>query len=190
MKPMVTDWIMVVITAIYVIATICITKSNKESASASKEQLKESIKQFDEMRRLSSLPFLQLELNGVKDRATDYIIELPINKGAPVDLFSQVCMLRNIGNGTAMNVVYSWECKEYEITNIDYPPVNAIRYGDSYKVELLISKTEANEKTTGVLTFSYQDLVENEYKQAMYLSCIGYDIAIDTDVPRLVYNPD
>ena len=61
-----TDRIMVAITAVYAIATIFITISNIVSADASRKQVKESRIQFDEMRRLSSLPFLQIELNGKK----------------------------------------------------------------------------------------------------------------------------
>lgn len=42
-----TDWLMVIITAVYVIATIFIMKANKESAAATKEQLEESKRQFN-----------------------------------------------------------------------------------------------------------------------------------------------
>ena len=187
---MITDWIMVAITAIYAIATIFITKSNYVSADASKKQLKESRMQFDEMRRLSSLPFLQIELNGKKDCSVEYTLELPIGNNPPGDLFSQVGVLRNIGNGTAMNIVYSWECKEIEAKNIDCLSVNAIRYGESYKIELLTTKTKNDKEVKGKLTFDYQDLIGNEYEQTMYISFCGYDITIETDIPKLAFEPE
>lgn len=49
--PSVTDWIMVGITAVYVIATICICYANFKSAKAAKAQLEESRAQFEESRR-------------------------------------------------------------------------------------------------------------------------------------------
>ena len=42
----ITDWLMVIITIVYVIATIFICRANIKSAEATKEQLKESQKQF------------------------------------------------------------------------------------------------------------------------------------------------
>ncbi len=43
-----TDWLMVIITTIYVIATIFICKANLKSAEATKEQLEESKRQFEQ----------------------------------------------------------------------------------------------------------------------------------------------
>ena len=47
----ITDWLMVVITAVYVIATIFICRANIKSAKATKEQIVESKRQFDETNR-------------------------------------------------------------------------------------------------------------------------------------------
>ena len=49
--PPITDWLMVGITAVYVIATIVICCANLEAASATREQLAESKRQFDEDNR-------------------------------------------------------------------------------------------------------------------------------------------
>lgn len=185
MEPMITDWIMVVITAIYVIATICIMKANKASADASKAQLEESRIQYEEVRRLNSLPFLQLELEARKEGPMECTLNLPIKKDPAGNLYSHTGVLRNIGNGTAMNVVYYWCCKESETTNIDYLSVNAIRYGDSYKVELLMDRLNDNEKIKGTLTFSFQDLIGNEYEQRMFVSCQGYSMSVEVDMPKL-----
>ena len=40
--PTVTDWLMVIITFVYVVATIMISKANIESAKATREQLEQS----------------------------------------------------------------------------------------------------------------------------------------------------
>ena len=185
-----TDRIMVAITAVYAIATIFITISNIVSADASRKQVKESRIQFDEMRRLSSLPFLQIELNGKKDCPVEYTLELPTGNKPTEDLFSQIGVLRNIGNGTAMNIVFSWDCKEAETSNVDSFFVNAIRYGESYKIELLSTKTEDDKEIKGNLTFDYQDLICNESEQTMHITFRGYDITIETDIPKLAFEPE
>ena len=46
-----TDWLMVIITFVYVVATIFICVANFKSAKASNEQLAESKRQFDEQNR-------------------------------------------------------------------------------------------------------------------------------------------
>lgn len=49
--PIITDWLMVAITAIYVIATIFICAANIRSANATKGQIAEMRRQFQEMNR-------------------------------------------------------------------------------------------------------------------------------------------
>lgn len=51
MMPTITDWLMVAITFVYVVATIAICWANIKSAKATKEQLDESKRQFDENNR-------------------------------------------------------------------------------------------------------------------------------------------
>lgn len=46
-----TDWLMVIITFVYVVATIFICVANFKSAKASKDQLRESERQFNEQNR-------------------------------------------------------------------------------------------------------------------------------------------
>lgn len=62
---MITDWLLVVITAIYVVATIYIMRANQKTAEISKQQIDESKKQFDESRRLQVLPYLQIHISDV-----------------------------------------------------------------------------------------------------------------------------
>lgn len=49
--PTITDWLMVIITVIYVIATIMICLANIRSAKATREQLAEAKRQFEESNR-------------------------------------------------------------------------------------------------------------------------------------------
>ncbi len=71
---MTADWVMVIITGVYVVATIFICWANIKAANASKEQLQEMQKQFAETNR----PIIELEFH--YSRRTWYIARF-INRG-------------------------------------------------------------------------------------------------------------
>ena len=71
---MTAEWVMVIITGIYVIATIFLCLANIKAANASKEQLREMQKQFAETNR----PVVELEFH--YSRRTWYIARF-INRG-------------------------------------------------------------------------------------------------------------
>lgn len=71
---MTADWVMVIITGVYVIATIFICLANIKAANASKEQLQEVQKQFAETNR----PNIELEFH--YNRRTWYIARF-VNRG-------------------------------------------------------------------------------------------------------------
>lgn len=85
--PNITDWIMVIITAVYVIATIAICVFNYKSAQASQNQIKESQKQFEEMYRphivagikIESDVFMCLYIKNIGNDVADNI-EIAINQ--------------------------------------------------------------------------------------------------------------
>ncbi len=58
MIPSITDWLMVIITFVYVVTTVLIFRANKESANASKEELAEMKRQYKEEKR----PRIEVEL--------------------------------------------------------------------------------------------------------------------------------
>lgn len=59
---MTADWVMVIVTGIYVVATIFICRANIKSAKASKEQLKELQRQYAEANR----PNIEIEFHYLK----------------------------------------------------------------------------------------------------------------------------
>lgn len=61
--PIITDWLMVIITGIYVIATIIICFANLRSAKATREQLSEMKREHDEDVRLNIMPYLEVNFN-------------------------------------------------------------------------------------------------------------------------------
>lgn len=74
MMPTITDWLMVIITLVYVIATIFICWANIKSAEASKEELAEMKRQYAEENR----PHIEVEF--CYERRTWYIVRF-INHG-------------------------------------------------------------------------------------------------------------
>ena len=130
--PTVTDWLMVIITAIYVAATIGILLANYKSVKVSQKQIKTGHDQHQETIRLSYMPFLQLwDSNGENPMSVTNLQACKANTAD--DSIKYVAKLKNIGNGTAVNLVYDWKCAEIGVSDIDCVPVNAIASGDFYQ---------------------------------------------------------
>ena len=63
--PTITDWLMVIITGIYVIATIAICWANIKSAKATREQVAEAKRQFEESNRAFVTVTFEIVRSGV-----------------------------------------------------------------------------------------------------------------------------
>ena len=72
--PKITDWLMIIITAVYVAATVAIWIANNKSAKASKEQLAEMKRQYAEENR----PIIEMEFCYL--RRTWYVLRF-VNHG-------------------------------------------------------------------------------------------------------------
>lgn len=180
--PSITDWLMVIITAVYVGATIFICVFNGKSAKASMKQVEDSIIQFEANRRLQAMPFLQLEIPR-ENTAPSFDIELNGDNEA-VDFLYYTVKLKNIGNGTAVSIIYSWEDRESNI-KIEPFPINAIMQGDSYCFQLLINY-ENNSVLTSKIMWKYMDLLGNSYEQMAILSVEHDFLSIENDTPRFL----
>lgn len=84
--PSITDWLMVVITFVYVVATIYIMRANNKSAKATRDQVDEMRRQFDEMNR----PSISVEL--VYEKRSFYMLRFT-----------------NHGNRTAEHVTFEFD---------------------------------------------------------------------------------
>ena len=120
-----TDWIMIGITAIYVIATICIFIANKKSAKAAEdqleatknqvetsktqfeEQLAETKRQYEETKRLSVMPYFQCEKDNTSN--THFTKRIPLNNNSgSYSHYHDNVLIKNIGLGTAKNIKSQW----------------------------------------------------------------------------------
>ena len=170
--PTVTDWLMVGITAVYVVATIFICRANIKSANATRDQVAESKRQFDETQRLATMPFLSLE--HIKDGTldSDFEVSVPVTKG--FSLFcrhSNVFRLKNIGNGTATTIVYTWTCHKKDICETECFPINAVSVGSPHNITFFYTEDEAPVyPSKAVLELQYNDLLGHTYEQKFFFS--------------------
>ena len=167
--PEITNWLMVIITAIYVIATIAIWIANNKSAKLTEEQLEETKLQFEETKRLECMPFLQIEL--CAPETASFVSDIPLYTEAPETETMEIVKLRNLGNGTAINLIYSWECKAVNKSEIDCMPICAIQKEDSYFWQINFQIDDTLPVTfKGDLCLIYNDLLGNTYEQSAILS--------------------
>ena len=180
--PTITDWIMVGITAVYVVATIVICWFNGKSARASRAQLEESRRQFEETKRLEIMPFLQIEIP-VTQEIPQLYINLPIDDIRSKRSFI-IVVLRNLGNGTATNIVYDWRCNG--TVEIEAFPICAIMKGDSCCIQFFVEYEESTlNDVTGHLTFQFDDLLGKSYEQKMVVVINENKITeINVDFPK------
>ena len=190
-SPSVTDWIMVGITFVYVVATAFIFLANKKSAEAAekqlqqaKEQLEESKEQFKESQRLECMPFLPLEKVAKVEGECVSIVIPPSKKD---DIFSEYSkhyfLLRNLGKGTAINLYFSWEDVDTGHDCTDCPSISAIMSGDSYQIRL---ETKANEDIEGWIEWHFDDMIKHHYHQRVKIK-IKDNRIIECDNDQVVY---
>lgn len=112
--PKITDWLMVGITLVYVIATIAIWFANHKSARATEKQLIESKRQFDETKRLEHMPYMQVSFgkwitNGERG---SYLPNMWLNINRTADNHASSSGMSiditNIGLGLAVKLKCQW----------------------------------------------------------------------------------
>ena len=182
------DWALVIITIVYVIATIAICVANFKTARVGQEQLKiaqaqleESRTQFITTQRLMNIPFLQIEYDR-NARGSDFSTEFILCSDDSGDIGNFNVKFRNIGNGTAANLIYQLDWQS--IHEIDSMPINAIRAGDEYIWGISIDyDAETVDVLKPKITIEYRDLLENTYKQSFFFSFTEAEPLIENSDP-------
>lgn len=175
--PTITDWLMVIITFVYVVATIMICIFNGRSAKATREQVLESQRQFDESKRLEYRPYFEVASveNILEYNLFDSDILLFLGNQHPEEctLIPEWIMMKNIGTGSAINLAYHWKNKNQEEQTGEFP-FTTLEKGEMKTVGIHI-QTEllpqyAAYKAQASLILNYQDLLENNYEQEIIFS--------------------
>lgn len=180
--PSITDWLMVVITAVYVIATIFICVANMKSAKATREQIEESKRQFEETKRISVLPELWIEAEQESDTMITPDITLMLCSPQKANDYTYyaifVLELNNIGSGSAKEIAYLWK-HDKEIYGKGHFPRPAIFPKESCTivVEVCIAPEDVGDEDSvqlRTLNLTYKDLLNNTYEQKVELSFYVY----------------
>ena len=161
--PSITDWLMVGITVVYVIATVFICWANFSSARASKAQLEESKRQYEETKRLQMMPYFHCDFD--KTRADD---------GLPLRIVSDCnsnvthgknFIFKNIGLGSAKDVTYKWNnlTASYDGEGFVF---QSLQNGEQQKVSILfdVPRTQTEDFTVSIDLY-FKDLLDNAYMQ-------------------------
>ena len=149
--------------------------------------LQQSQKQFDESKRLEYQPFLQMEL--IKDWTgdiTDYLIRIPLEKDSYQYSYS-LCKIKNVGNGTATNIIFTWKSEEPSASDSVPFPVNAVMSGDEYLFKVCTTESKPDGKPPRIeFEWEFEDILGNSYEQKSILNYNYSEIdSIDNDPPRL-----
>ena len=167
--PTITDWLMVGITAVYVVATIFISCANIKSANATRDQLTESKRQYEDKKRLEIMPYIQFEQT--KDNA-NHELNLVLDSGDELTgEYILLVRMKNIGNGTAKDIAYTYQWNNGANTHDRGAfPVQALSSGESQTIKVVFFHTvEKRAERSACFVLRYRDLLENAYTQKLNL---------------------
>ena len=167
--PTITDWLMVGITAVYVVATIFISCANIKSANATRDQLTESKRQYEDKKRLEIMPYIQFEQT--KDNA-NHELNLVLDSGDKLTgKYILLVRMKNIGNGTAKDIAYTYQWNNGANTHDRGAfPVQALSSGESQTIKVVFFHTvEKRAERSACFVLRYRDLLENAYTQKLNL---------------------
>ncbi len=160
---------MVVITAIYVVATVFISCANIKSANATREQLAESKRQYEDKKRLEIMPYIQFEQT--RDSASHELNLVLDSGGILKGKYILLMRMKNIGNGTAKDITYTYQwdngAQSYDRGAF---PIQALSSGESQTIKVDFShSTDNRENWEACFLLRYMDLLENVYTQELNL---------------------
>ena len=190
--------IMIILTAAYGITTIAIWVANYHSANASKAQLEESKRQYEETKRLQIMPYFRVEFekwiptHHENEIIPHYCLKLS-NILQKEDEIIGHCSIKvtNIGMGMAIDPI----CKSnQEDTMETILLAKTILKCDDYDVwDFLIysGKNEINTEIKRSLRFEFDDFYGNHYYQDLYIVFFveKYNIKINSykmQVPKFI----
>lgn len=196
-SPSITDWLMVIITVIYVIATIFICIFNGKSASAAKKQIVESQKQTVEAKELSILPYFKISFERNDDASPQLFLNLSKTDDEAIDdshelRKTMVFTYENIGLGAAKNIYFDWSLADGSTKHCTVAhkmilcgPDNAVSYNMR-----IYTNSEQSIVSTATLTMMYEDLIGTKYKQEiMFTYSINRGIDDRTNIDFDVLDP-
>ena len=175
--PTITDWLMVGITLVYVIATIAIWFANHKSARATEKQLIESKRQFDETKRLEHMPYMQVSFGEWKtsDERGSYFPNMWLNINRTADNHASSSGMSidvtNIGLGLAVNIKCKWISAGIE--QDQHLSASLLKRGEccnsTFIISAAIPEKEPQYADTSLI-ICFDDFLGNHYEQTVDIS--------------------
>ena len=170
--------LMIVITFVYVVATIMICIFNGSSARATREQVSESQRQFEETKRLTVMPYI--EFTTMENRHSCFVNADLASHDSQSGEYNVFIQIKNIGIGTAQKITYTYKykCGTMEDNSRGLFPVIALGPKESNEIHIdfgnIPAKSQENIEVD--VEMKYSDLLENEYVQKIGFSFVHQDI--------------
>lgn len=175
--PTVTDWLMVGITFVYVVATIFICIFNGRSAKATREQVAESQRQFAETKRLERMPYIDITVKrGFFPKElfnADVTLSLSKKESQEYVYIAERLEFRNIGYGVATDISFRWGESLNKTDNINNPIKLIDRDGRkelSFQFVVALPIEQLPTTQDALLLLRYKDLLSNHYEQTILLT--------------------
>lgn len=157
--------LMVLITAVYLFATIRISYANIESAKATREQLANSIENYEDSRHLQVLPFFKA---GLLQKPSDcFQFYFPLCPSKNSTMAPSEIVLTNIGRGSALDMKYDWKYAD-NVTSESFG-ISFIKEDDKLKMQIYFSGELSPHNYEGILTIYFNDMLGWEYTQDILL---------------------
>ena len=167
------DWVMVIITAVYVAATIAIWRSNKKALKINERQLNESKQQFAETQRLSVLPFLSGSIGEPVYRNNKLPLpDMYLKIGSPknensVAWINSGIRIKNIGSGLICKLSSKW-CIDGESEDKKVSSTLLCQGGEMIiNVSITGEYQDKEIAKKAELIFCFEDVLANRYEQAI-----------------------
>ena len=154
---------MVGITVVYVIATVFICWANFSSARASKAQVEESKRQYDETKRLQMMPYFHCDLD--KTRVDDGLSLLIVTGCNSNVTYGKNFIIKNIGLGSAKDITYKWNnlTSSYDRGVFVF---QSLQNGEQQTVPIEFNVPKDKTESFSVsIDLCYKDLLDNAYVQ-------------------------
>lgn len=182
-----TDWLMVIITFIYVVATIFICVANFKSASTTRQQLEESREQYEETKRLSLMPFIIFEKISINNCDNKIGFGL-ISGSSELSKLYKIFKIKNIGLGTAKNITYTLTNSTDSYYRGDFF-TKGMSSGDDYNIGITFYyPKEPLAAPKLALDLAYEDLLNNSYTQRVEF-IFNYDKSKSLNLESIITNP-
>lgn len=153
--------LMVLITAVYLFATIRISYANIESAKATREQLSNSNDNYEDSRHLQIMPYFKAGISNHPEGCIRY--DLPLIPSDTRTMHINVIVLSNLGKGPAIDLEYKWKYADVKASSSF--GISFVKENDKLKMDIDFHGDLINPKQPGILSVIYCDMLGRQYCQ-------------------------